>query len=401
MSVRVRVRNFQSIEDAEIVVDGFVAVTGPNNSGKTAFLRAIRALFTNAAPGPYLRHGAAFLSVEIDFGDAHVLWEKGWEKPGGKGKSINRYTVNGKTLHGAGRGVPPEVAELGVCEIPAGSHKIWPQIASQFGGALFLLNKSGATMAEALSDVERVGKLTQALRLSEKDRRSIQSEIKVRRSDLADAEQELSRFEGLDEAASKAAAVKVSREQAKRLGGDLQECLDLKVRFDEAKKAWANLEGFAYEAPSNASPDSLQKRLAELTPLLARLRDSEASYGALKGFSYAAPDPGKAPRIQKVLELCREYQKRLSHLTAEVERFSEAPPELSDIRYDSKAESELKEVRSLRDAYQELTEAQEDLGARSRQAELDLGAAEKEVTDLLVERGVCPVCNHQHSEACP
>jgi len=131
MPVRVRVQNFQSIEDAEVVIDGLTVITGPNNSGKSAFMRAIWGVFTNAPSGPLVRRGESHLTVDIEFGDGHsVRWEKG--------PKINQYTVDGKKLSNVGRGVPPEVAELGVQEIKGGSDRLWPQIARQFDGTLFL-----------------------------------------------------------------------------------------------------------------------------------------------------------------------------------------------------------------------------------------------------------------------
>ncbi len=40
--VKVRVKNFQSIREAEVEVKGLTVITGPNNSGKTAFMRAVK-----------------------------------------------------------------------------------------------------------------------------------------------------------------------------------------------------------------------------------------------------------------------------------------------------------------------------------------------------------------------
>ena len=76
--IRVRVRNFQSIVDAEIVVDGLTVVTGQNNSGKTAVMRAVHGVFTNASGNALVRHGEDHLSVDLDFGEVkEVRWEKG------------------------------------------------------------------------------------------------------------------------------------------------------------------------------------------------------------------------------------------------------------------------------------------------------------------------------------
>ena len=185
MAVTARIQNFQSIVDVTIVIDGLTVITGTNHSGKTAVMRAIRGVFTNASAGPLVRHGCAHLSVALAFGDGTtILWEKGWEKPSRNGKTVNRYTINGKQIAAVGRCVPPEVEALGVREVQAASDRVWPQIADQFDGALFLVNRPGSAVAEALSDVERVGKLTTALKESEKDRRLVSAELKVRRKDV-------------------------------------------------------------------------------------------------------------------------------------------------------------------------------------------------------------------------
>jgi len=39
--VKIRIKNFQSIEDLEIEVRGFTAITGKTNIGKSAIMRAI------------------------------------------------------------------------------------------------------------------------------------------------------------------------------------------------------------------------------------------------------------------------------------------------------------------------------------------------------------------------
>jgi hypothetical protein len=160
MPITVRVQNVQSVEDATIVIEGFTVISGPNNSGKTAVLRAIKGAFTNAPAGSLVRHGADHLTVDIDFGDGNTLCWK-------KGAKINQYTVNGKVLDNVGRGVPAEVEALGIRYMQAGTEKVWPQIAEQFTGVLFLVGSTGSTVAEAIADVDRVGRLSSALKLAE------------------------------------------------------------------------------------------------------------------------------------------------------------------------------------------------------------------------------------------
>ena len=135
MAVRIRVRNFQSIEDAEVEVSGLTVVTGQNNSGKTALMRAVRGVFENSGGDAFVRHGTDALAVHLDFGDADVTWTKGPKvKP--------TYIVGGKTIN-PGRSVPDEVTSLGVAPVQAGSGEAWPQIAPQFTGQVFLLDLPG------------------------------------------------------------------------------------------------------------------------------------------------------------------------------------------------------------------------------------------------------------------
>ena len=57
MPVRIHVKNFQSIADANLVVDRFTVITGANNSGKTALIRAVQGVFANSSGDAYVRHG--------------------------------------------------------------------------------------------------------------------------------------------------------------------------------------------------------------------------------------------------------------------------------------------------------------------------------------------------------
>ena len=192
MSVRIRVRNFQSIEDAEVEVSGLTVVTGQNNSGKTALMRAVRGVFDNTGGDAFVRHGTDALAVYIDFGDADVTWTKGPKvKP--------TYVVGGKTIN-PGRAVPSEVASLGITPVQAGSGEVWPQVAPQFTGQLFLLDLPGSSIAEVVSDVDRVSRLTEALRYADSDKRTANADLKVRRKDRDDAATELAAFDGLDAA---------------------------------------------------------------------------------------------------------------------------------------------------------------------------------------------------------
>jgi len=361
VAVQVRVQNFQSIADASVSIDGLTVVTGANNSGKTAFMRAIRGVFTNAPPGPLVRHGCAHLSVALTFDDGtSVLWEKGWEKPGRKGKTINRYTVNGKQIATVGRGVPPEVESLGVREISAASDRVWPQIAQQFDGTLFLVNRPGSAVAEALSDVERVGALSSALKASEKDRRSANAELKVRRKDVEGHKQAAERFDGLDSVGDEVRALGVVcsgiQEQEQRIG----QVTRLQARLEAAAHTAEALEGFDPGAVPETKAPKIKQAIEKISGYAIRLQEARETRNRLAGFTEVA-----LPESTRTLEIKGQYAEAAS-LSAR--------------------------LLQARDQVKASTVAHS-------KALVDLADAESEVQRLLGDRGVCPTCNTVHEGA--
>ncbi|MBQ73255.1 MAG: hypothetical protein CMJ67_10165 [Planctomycetaceae bacterium] len=363
MAVQVRVRNFQSIEDASVTIDGLTVVTGANHSGKTAFMRAIRGVFTNAPPGPLVRHGCAHLSVALTFDDGtSVLWEKGWEKPGRKGKTINRYTVNGKQIATVGRGVPPEVEELGVREISAASDRVWPQIAQQFDGTLFLVNRPGSAIAEALSDVKRVGALSTALKASEKDRRATNAELKIRRKDIEVNKISVERFDGLDSVSGQVQLLGEGLADVEALVSEMGEITKLRDRHVAATQDAEALDGFDPAMIPDTKAVKIQQGIVKVRGYADRLRKARAVRDRLQGFEeITLPNPARLAEIKSQRSAVEALKKRLA--------------------------AGRKEDAFQQDALNESTTA--------------LAEAEAEVQRLLGERGICPTCNTIHEGAHP
>ena len=445
MAVRVRVQNFQSIEDATLEIDGLTAITGTNNSGKTAVMRAIRGVFTNAPAGPLVRHGCAHLTVTLTFDDGTtIVWEKGWEKPGRKGKTVNQYTINGMKIATVGRGVPPEVEALGVREVRAASDRVWPQIASQHTGNLFLVDRPGSAVAEALSDVERVGKLTAALKSSEKDRRAVNSELKVRRKDVEVYKTEVSKFDGLDVVGGEIRDLDViQKDLFGRQKSDLDEVSDLLGRHQTASSVTEALAGFdpdvvpdqqhaeklsdwsrkigvvqgysdqytralastkALESfdptvvPDSQRVEKLQRAVETVGDYRDQHRKARGVVDALDGFSgVVIPDADDLVSRGQRIETVRTYAVRHQEAADLVQSFADfVSPDLpgSDL-FDDLRES-IESAISLRDRLNVARENLEELKSNIQQTADDLAEAEADVIRLLGDRGVCPTCNTVH-----
>lgn len=278
--IRVQVKNFQSIAKSSVVIDGLTIVTGANNSGKSALMRAIRGVFTNTKGSGFVRHGEDSCEVTLEFADGKkVVWEKG--------KTINRYTVNGKLLDKVGQGVPPEVEALGVQAIVAGNQSVWPQIAPQFTGQVFLLDQPGSVLAEALADVERVGKLARALKACESDKRQATAELKVRRADQKALALELAAFDGMGEALQQVTSVESSYADLCKSQSEIERVQELAQRHSDLQQQVDNLLGIrAVSVPSVADADLLRQSglsLHDLSVLRARLTTAQTDKAKYEG----------------------------------------------------------------------------------------------------------------------
>ena len=216
MATKIDLRNFQSIEHAVINVDGFTALVGRSNIGKSAIIRAVEAALGGNAGSNFVRHGDScarriknvktckcVASVHIVTKDFDLLWEKG--------DGVNRYVYNGVVYDSVARGFP-EFLRADFNPVKIGDKYTQLQVATQWE-PIFLLNASGGVVADVLSDVAHLQRINVALALSEKDRREAVAGHKARLKDVGTKELELQRYVGLDVAMAQARAVEA------RIGG--------------------------------------------------------------------------------------------------------------------------------------------------------------------------------------
>lgn len=412
MPVTVRVRNFQSIRDATVVLDGFTVVTGPNNSGKTALMRAIRGVFTNAPAGNNVHWGTAHIIVDIDFGNGNtVTWKKGWEKPGQKGKTVNKYIVNGKELPSVGRGCPPEVLALGMQPIRAGTDTVWPQIADQFKGVLFLVGSPGSTMAEAIANVDRVGKLTAALKLSEKERRKVTSKLNVRREDEKTLLDEVESYDGLDDLDTQVDGLEAKLTEVNGWSISLTTFEALRDRRGQAIEEVASMEGIGkVPVPPQegfmAAVD-LRNEWKAVEALRKRHTTAQGEVEARQGITKV-----KLPTT-KAVQNARKLGKGLATMQALTSRLHG----VREIRagfegYEDVELPESKKAEKIQAAFDFFTSLQSRRDATRAEikrlekavkvGDTEVATADQEVSVLLVELGVCPTCGagtaHDHGE---
>jgi hypothetical protein len=294
--IEIEVSNFQSIKHASIQVQGFTALVGRSNIGKSAFVRAVRAALTGAPSTSFVRHfdgcprktkGAktckCYCSVRLRAKDFDLLWEKG--------DAINRYTFNGLVYDKAERGTP-EFLQPAYAPVKIGDEKSLLQVADQFE-PIFLLNQTGGVIADVLSDVANLDRVNVAIRLAEKDRREAVSTRKVREQDVVSLSDRLERFEGLDEALAKTLDVEAQLDRVEAAERNLAELDRYVERSSSLGRAVVRLEEMlCVEAPDKTSLRGSYDRCETLNRYVTHVAEREAALHVLEGIAkVTAPDP--------------------------------------------------------------------------------------------------------------
>ena len=358
MPFKIRVQNFQSIADATIEVDGFTVITGANNSGKSALMRAVRAAFQNTRGTDFIRYGEDKAIVEITFNDGHSLY---WEKGKSKGSKPTYIIDGGKPIY-PGQGTPVELESFGVTAIQAGGKEVWPQFAPQFTGQMFLIDQPGSVLAEAVADVNRVTQLNQALKDAESDRRSAASEGKIRYADKDKLEQEVVKYDGLDTLAQDVDALEKEQVQILRLEKGLDGLKVLRDRWVTAKQIMETLSTIQkVKLPSDQDIKKMLEALRELSGLKQRLSTAQSTVASLSGVGQVPDIDGS--QIEKI------FTARLVAV-------------------------------NLRDKHTKATTNISALENELRQASEKAIQAKQAVVDYLTEIGECPVCGSNTQGAC-
>jgi DNA repair ATPase RecN len=358
--LKVRVRNFQSIEDATVVIDGLTVITGTNSAGKSAFFRALRGALTNARGHDFVRLGTKHCTVDVEDLDTGrtLTWKKG--------KGVNTYIVDGKELPKVGHGVPQEAQIFGVEPVKAGNSELWPQIAPQITGVSFLLHESGPAVAEAVADVGRVNLLTRALKDCGSDRRSTRSSLKVRRKDAQTLAERLEGFAGLDSAVEAVEALEKRRKKAAQIAKANANLVKLGNRVRRARMDVDALDGL--EGAAAKVPPSLQVRNAregrkewgEAAGLGTRLRAARGDVAALAGLEKVQETLPSADRVtyvqqfRKAIGVSVGLATRYEEARDKAERAQEAQKVLAGIVVDDNVTERLGRFRKALDSARRL-----------------------------------------------
>jgi len=212
MFTKLYVADYQSIAEADLDLAPFTVIVGDNRSGKTALLRALRALVFNQSGNGFIRRGEPECMVEVTTSEGDII---AW----GKTKTTAFYRLNDQDYSKMGGSVPDEVRDaLGIRNIEVDATlTLTPQIArdtEQF----FLLDRSAGQAARALAKMTKLDVVVRAQAICRAALKDVKDKLKIAVAKRESAEQELREFPDMD---AWGAEIEALREKNEAVTGDV------------------------------------------------------------------------------------------------------------------------------------------------------------------------------------
>jgi len=383
--VKVNIKNFQSIKDIELEINGFTVLVGRNNIGKSAIRRAIGGALANAPGQTFVREGTDEARVELKTDNLHLIWKKG--------KKANSYEVDGKKYKRVGRGSPVEVSDAGFKPVTLSSgEKLNPQFADAHA-PIFLLDKSGLIVAELISSVSRLSVINSANRLCDKDLRDLRSTQKVREADLKLVGQRLERLVGLSD------LVLLNREtqdQWKKIESLTSDVKDLDRFYHNLLELKEIIDVFEtvleLDYPEDNFSDPLEE-LKEMGRFIEELTQFKQQVTLLTPLTLLEiPDPS----FEQMSEFTQiiEWVEKMESLNTDIQHFADVD-EIELPTIDEMLAAELENLNKLVELYETLSCEVENLNSLSETKKSDLDDLEKRLHDEVGELDLCPLCNSE------
>jgi hypothetical protein len=406
----IEIHNFQSIEKVSFAVEGFTALVGKSNIGKSAVVRAIECALTGAAGTDFVRHGKTcerrlrgnkkckcHASVRIKTTKIELLWEKG--------DAVNQYEVTlpggePKVYSSVDRGTP-EFLEPDFSLVKIGTKQELIQVSGQFS-PIFLLNQTGNTVADVLSDVARLDDINTAMRLVVKDRKNAVSTRKVREKDVVSLKEDLDHYAGLDGAVIRVGKV----EQMYEAVGDTQL---IAAKLERYIKSWVGLASTIKSLETATAPELPDvEKLALVSSeavKLSRFYDEVVErlpvVRKLKGVSEVElPTIQPIKDTQQELVLLEGWLERLRVFKEEFSRWDTLTKlPITDKEPIVKKTACLETIQVFVDHKKALERTIQESSAKLQKLEVE----EQSILDEFKELGICPTCSQQidanHSHA--
>lgn len=191
---RVSITNFQSLKQVDLELGVFTVIVGPSSTGKSALIRAFKALASNVRGVQVITRGQKAMAITARTETTWITLER--NERGGTYK-LTGGDAGSQVFTKLGGDVPPQVTEALRIE-PVSDSGGSVNFAGQFDKP-YLLDESGATVARVLGELTNVTAIFEAVRNANRIRQNAASTVKMRQNDLERVKGTLAGFQGLQD----------------------------------------------------------------------------------------------------------------------------------------------------------------------------------------------------------
>lgn len=256
-------KNFQSLKDVELELGKFTVIVGASSSGKSAFIRALRAIADNALHSDNIMQGTKHASVAVTTDSATVTIER--SVGGSSVYKIAQASSEESSYSKLNRQVPSQVtAALGI--IPSTKEVASISFAGQHD-APYLLTESSSNAARILGELTNVSTIFAAVREASKRGKAASTLLNLRKKDQEAIVAQISDYRDINIQAKAIDSVEAVWSEITQLA-ELRDSLQTLARRAQTASDALSRVGFIPEPPRLDDIFKEQKTLTEFKKLL-------------------------------------------------------------------------------------------------------------------------------------
>jgi energy-coupling factor transporter ATP-binding protein EcfA2 len=283
------VRNWQSLRQLDLAPGRFTVIVGASSSGKSALVRALRAVASNVSGTSAITRGADAAAITVHTAHARITlaysrgaWRYHLVLDSGEEKEYTKLN----------RSVPPEITSaLGIAPVPTGG--VSRSFAGQFDPP-YLLVDSGATVARALGELTNVNTIYAAVREANRRRAAALAALACKQADLDKLTREAASFAGLPARLQRCEEAESRLARAARLADQVRRLHTITVTLHDAQVRLGKIRQLP-PPPQDTRVTAAQQRLHRLQSLL------RAQIGAVRTAHACAEDARTAQATEASL----------------------------------------------------------------------------------------------------
>lgn len=217
MITKAEIKNFQSLKDVTLEFGRVTSIIGDSDQGKSAFVRALRALVLNRTSESLMHKKKGPLSVKLFTDDGHTV-----EIERANGKSAI-YKIDGKLFVKTGKDIPDEVGDLlHLREYKVDKdERILPCIQTQLGPQ-FLIQHTDAVVSKTIGRISNVSIVFSAIRKAQADILSSQQDVATLQAQVAATERDLLPLATVEDRETAISALRVASDSLVRRERNIQ-----------------------------------------------------------------------------------------------------------------------------------------------------------------------------------